>query len=281
MLEADLRRCGQRIHGLAGRDAQLRPPEIADELQDPLVHLSSGGERHLPLLPQTPPPGRAARYPHVRCHHVDGCRRGERHLPLLPQTPPPGRAARHPHVRCHHVDGCHRGERHLPLLPQTPPPGRVACYPHVRCHHVDGCHRGERHLPLLPQTPPGRAPRYPHVRWPPVDGCRRGERHLPLLPQTPARVPRVGRHREKVTQEDLKTSSPLSRVMGHSRPSSRRRSPWKDPGAMKCVILSFQPSSPAGASSSRSTSCVTSGTSPTRWSTRTGPSEQRSPSTTL
>src|SRR5215831_19940865 len=155
MLEADLRRCGQRVHGLAGRDAQLRPPEIADELQDPLVHLSSGGERHLPLLPQPPPPGRSGR------------------------------------------------------------------------------------------------------------------------------APRGGRHREKVTQEDLKTSSPLSRVMGHSRPSSRRRSPWKDPGAMKCVILSFQPSSPAGASSSRSTSCVTSDTSPTRWSTRTGPSEQRSPSTTL
>src|SRR5215470_14468 len=120
MLEADLRRCGQRVHGLAGRDAQLRPPEIADELQDPLVHLSSGGERHLPLLPQTPPPRRAARYPHVRCHHVDGCHRGERHLPLLPQTPPPGPPAPYPHIRFHPVDGCHPGADHLPLLPQSP-----------------------------------------------------------------------------------------------------------------------------------------------------------------
>src|SRR5215469_7419685 len=89
MLEADLRRCGQRVHGLAGRDAQLRPPEIADELQDPLVHLSSGGERHLPLLPQIPPPGRAAQYPHVRCHHVDGCRRGSATCRSSPRPPPP------------------------------------------------------------------------------------------------------------------------------------------------------------------------------------------------
>src|SRR5262249_20228040 len=60
MLEADLRRCGQRVHGLAGRDAQLRPPEIADELQDPLVHLSSGGERP-PAPPPPDPPTRPRR----------------------------------------------------------------------------------------------------------------------------------------------------------------------------------------------------------------------------
>src|SRR5262249_16910131 len=103
MLEADLRRRCERVHSLAGRDAQLRPPQIADELENPLVQLSSGGGRHLPLLPQTVPPGLAV----------------------------------------------------------------------------------------------------------------------------------CGLQREKVTHEDVKTSSPFSRVMGQRRPSSRRRRPWNEPGAMK------------------------------------------------
>src|SRR6266852_6838522 len=50
MLEPDLRGGGQGVERLAGRDAELGAPQIADELQDPLVHLGSGGERHLPLL---------------------------------------------------------------------------------------------------------------------------------------------------------------------------------------------------------------------------------------
>src|SRR5262249_32892592 len=39
VLEADFRGRRQRVHGLAGRNAQLRAPEIAYELQYPLVHL--------------------------------------------------------------------------------------------------------------------------------------------------------------------------------------------------------------------------------------------------
>jgi hypothetical protein len=52
-----------------------------------------------------------------------------------------------------------------------------------------------------------------------------------------------------------------------------KRAGW----AMKCVILSFQPSSPREPPRSRSAMRVTSGASPTRCSTRTGPSEQRRP----
>src|SRR5262250_2329978 len=134
MLEADLRRRGERVHSLAGRDAQLRAPQIADELENSLVQLGSGGERDLPLLPQTPPPGRAVHLHEAAVHSARPLRAGERDLPLLPQTPPPGRAV-------------------------------------------------------------------------------------------------FGFHREKVTRDYLKTSTPFSRVMGQRLPSSRRRRPWKEPGA--------------------------------------------------
>src|SRR5713226_7986095 len=36
-------------------------------------------------------------------------------------------------------------------------------------------------------------------------------------------------HRVKWTQDDLKTSSPPSRLMGCRRPSSRRIRPWNEP----------------------------------------------------
>src|SRR5258705_10343040 len=71
-------------------------------------------------------------------------------------------------------------------------------------------------------------------------------------------------HRVKWTQEDLKTSSPRSRLMGCRRPSSRRIRPWNEPWEIRSVIVSFHPSEPAGASSSRSTARATSATSPTR-----------------
>ena len=38
VLEADLARGGEGVDGLAGRDAHLGPSQVADELEDPLVH---------------------------------------------------------------------------------------------------------------------------------------------------------------------------------------------------------------------------------------------------
>src|SRR5262249_58714721 len=93
MREAAPGRRGERANGRAGGEAQLGPPQIADELEDSLVQLSSGGERRLPLLPQTPPPGRALLICDVPGQSVGRYRGGERRLPLLPQIPPPGRGA--------------------------------------------------------------------------------------------------------------------------------------------------------------------------------------------
>jgi hypothetical protein len=38
MLEADLGGGGERVHRLAGRDAELSSPQITDEFEDSLVH---------------------------------------------------------------------------------------------------------------------------------------------------------------------------------------------------------------------------------------------------
>ena len=49
VLESDLGRGGQGVQRLAGRDAQLGPPQVADELENALVHLSRLNVNHFGL----------------------------------------------------------------------------------------------------------------------------------------------------------------------------------------------------------------------------------------
>src|SRR5581483_9275484 len=183
VLEADLGGGGQGVERLAGGEAEIGPPQVADELEDALVHLSRLNVNHGGLAV----------------------------WPLRPF-------------------GAHRGVR------------------------ITGSHSRFPQLVLTGSAlarAAGTSPR------------------------------RVLVHRAKCTHDDLKTSSPPSRVIGTRRPSSSRRRPWKEPCEIRWVISSFQPRGPAGTSSSRSSARVTSTTSPTRCRTRTGPSLQRRPSTTL
>src|ERR1700730_13845587 len=183
ILETDLGRGGERVEGLARRDPHLRAAEIADELENALVHLSR--------------------------LNVDDF--GLAVWPLRPF-------------------GAHRGAR------------------------ATGSHSHSTRHAFIASA---------------------------LALARPHRDTFLVAHRAKWTQEDLKTSSPPSRVIGYRRASSSRMRPWNEPCAIRWVIESFQPSGPAGASSCRSSARVTSATSPTRCSTRTGPSLQRRPRTTL